>query len=422
MSTLKGNKLLVLGSTELISVIVKKAKELGVYTIVTDNRPIEKAPAKQIADAYFDIDFSDINKIKQLVIEQKIDGVLTGFTDSYMGYYLSICEECGLPCYGNKRSFDVATDKSIFKEACIQSNIPVIPGITANSYDDALEFSSLIGFPLMLKPVDNSGSRGVIKCEKIDDLKCSYEYALSFSTIKQVIIEKYLDCDNIAVSYFIADGEVRLSTTDDRMVYKSPESGSSVSSYSEYPSKYTERYISEVNDNVISMLKANGFKNGMVSLQAFVDENSFYFCEMCYRLSGGQHYFLVENQNKIDQLALLIEFAVTGSCIKNWNADAETPYFTEKYAMLRVIGEPGKVIAKLEGFDTILNNDRVLKAYTSKQVGDTVGKSGTTAQVLGNVLYRFSQSEDSKAIAEDLLGQLKIEDENGHSIAWISID
>lgn len=422
MSSVNGKRLLVLGSTELISVIVKKAKDMGVYTIVTDNRPLEKAPAKQIADAYFNIDFSDVEAIKALISEHHIDGVLTGFTDSYMNYYLTICNETGLPCYGNKQSFDIATDKAIFKKACIDSKVPVIPGVTAYTYEDAAEFSREVGFPLMLKPVDNSGSRGVIKCESLEKLESAYAYALSFSTIGKVIIEKYMDCDNIAVSYFAADGEIRLSTTDDRMIYKSPESGASISSYSEYPSKYTDRYIREVNDNVINMLKDNGFDNGMISLQAFVDEDSFYFCEMCYRLSGGQHYILTKNQNGIDQLALLIQFAVTGSCSDEWDKDKETPYFDERFATLRIIGEPGKVIDKLEGFDAILKNERVIKASSTKQVGDTIGQSGTTAQIIGKISYKFSKDENRAIVAQGMLNELKIEDENGQSIAWISID
>ena len=419
---LKGKKLLVLGSTELISVIVKKAKELGVYTIVTDNRPIDKAPAKQIADKYYDISFSEIEQIHELIIKEKIDGVMTGFTDSYMQYYLKICETAGLPCYGGEHQFLIATDKSAFKKACIGSGVPVIPGITADNYDETHDFCVNNGFPVMLKPVDNSGSRGVIKCESEDELKEAFDYAMSFSSIKKIMVEKYMDCENIAVSYFASNGNIVLSTTDDRKMYISEESGSSISSYSEYPSIYTDRYIKEVNDKVIDMLKTNGFREGLISLQAFVDDNSFYFCEMCYRLSGGQHYLLVENQHGIDQLALQIEFALTGSCEKNWNYKNETPLFDETCAMLRIIGKPEKTISTIEGFDAALNDPDVIKSYQTLRQGEVIGKDGTTAQVIGNILYKFSKEEDAHSAADRMFNKLKITDENNESIAFISID
>lgn len=419
---LKNKKLLVLGSTKLIASIVQKAKDMGVFVGVTDSRPLEQAPAKNIADAYYFIDFSHEDEVVELIKKEQYDGLLTGFTDSYMEYYLRICQKAGLPCCGNNNSIQIAIDKSAFKKACKENNVPVIPGITVSCYDEALDFAKKIGYPLMLKPIDNSGSRGVIKCEGEGELKSAYEYALSFSKAKMVIVEKYLDCDNMAVSYFAADGEIRISTTDDRKVYVSEESGSSVSSYSVYPSKYTERYIKEVNDNVISMLKNNGFDNGMISLQAFVDEHSFYFCEMCYRTSGGQHYILTKDQNDIDQLALLIEYAVTGNCRKSWDCEKETPFFKENIAMLRVIGTPGKIIKRLEGFEEIKSDKSVITAYSSKNIGDEIGKSGTTAQVVGNVLYRFSKDEDPHAAADKIISRLSVKDENGESIIWYSID
>lgn len=418
----RGKRLLVLGSTKLIAEIVKKAKEMGVYTIVTDNRPLEKAPAKQISDEYCNVDFSDLPAIRQLITEKKINGVLTGFTDSYMQYYFKICEASGLPCYGEQRQIDIATEKAVFKQACMDAGVPVIPGVAASSLEEAESFCRKNGYPVMLKPVDNSGSRGVIKCDERAALPDAFAYAMSFSENKTIIVEKYMDCDNIAVSYFAADGEIRLSTTDDRWMYKSEETGSSASSYSEYPSVYTNRYISEVNDTVVNMLKRNGFQNGMISLQAFVDEKSFYFCEMCFRPSGGQHYLITEDQHQIDQLRLLIEFAVTGECRKNWNANKESPCFQERYAVLRIFGIPGRKIAKLEGFDTLLRDRRVLKASAALTEGTQIGKSGTTAQVIGSILYKFSAEEDRTAIAEELLSRLNIRDETGEPIAWISIE
>lgn len=416
-----GKRLLILGSTKLISTIVNKAKEMGIYTIVTDNRPYDKAPAKQIADEYVDIDFSDLERMKQLVIEKKIDGILTGFTDSYMPFYLRICEATGLPCYGDNRQIQIATDKAVFKDVCVAYGVPVIPGIATKRIDDVYAFGKENGFPLMLKPIDNSGSRGVIRCNSKDEIENAFDYAMSYSIAGEIILEKYMDCDNIAVSYFAADGDIRLSTTDDRWMHHSPESGSSVSSYSEYPSKYTNRYLIEVNDAVVRMLENSGFRNGMVSLQAFVDEESFYFCEMCFRPSGGQHYLLTKDQSGIDQLALLVEFAVTGECGSDWDRDEESPFFNNHYAMLRILGTPGRRINKMQGFEKLRLNENVLVVTEALSEGMVIGEDGTTAQVIGSVLYKFKENDDALDVANSILEQLVIEDDNGESLAWISV-
>lgn len=418
---IQGKKLLVLGSTRLIGGIVTKARQLGVHTIVTDNRPLDKAPAKLLADEYRNIDFSDIDAIVRLVREERIDGVLTGFTDSYMPFYLRICEEAGLPCYGDARSIAIATEKSVFKEACTAAGVPVIPGISTSELAEAEAFAARTGFPVMLKPVDNSGSRGVIRCSAPGELAAAFDYAMSFSVAKKVMVEKYMDCANMAVSYFAADGDIRLSTTNDRWVYKAEDSGSSVSAYAEYPSRYTERYLAEANASVIRMLKSNGFRNGMISLQAFVDDASFYFCEMCFRPSGGQHYHLVEDQHGIDQLSLLIQFALTGTCATDWAADKETPCFRQRYVMLWVFGKPGNRIGKMEGWDALSHDARVCHAAPALSAGMVVGKTGTTAQVIGRVTCRLSPGENAHDVAKTLLSKLDIANEKGEQLAFVSL-
>lgn len=422
MTSLQGKKLLILGSTTLISVIVSKAKEMGVYTIVTDNREYEKAPAKQIADKYYNLSFSDIDAMKELIKQEQIDGVLTGFTDSYMEYYLKICEETGLPCYGGYEQFMIATDKASFKKACLESEVPVIPGMDVKDIEQAKAAAEEIGYPVFLKPADNSGSRGVIKCETREELKEAFDYAYSFSACKTVILEKYMDCDNVAMSYFISDGYIKLSTLNDRYLYVAPDTGSSITSYAVYPSVYSNRYLEEADAKVKKMLLDHGFSDGMVSLQAFVDDNSFYFCEMCYRPSGGHHFYFIKDQNHIDQLELLIRFAVNGSCYDSWNHENENPMFAEKCGMLKIIGDPEKEIMAIEGMDEINKRSDVVQAYASKSVGDKLGKSGTTAQTIGTIWYKAESEEALKQKAELLLSMLKVIYTDGSHKTWIALN
>ncbi|MCQ4022547.1 MULTISPECIES: acetyl-CoA carboxylase biotin carboxylase subunit family protein [unclassified Ruminococcus] len=421
MSSLKGKKLLVLGGKAIMKDIVVRAKELGVYTIVIDNRSYEVSPAKQIANKYYNISFSDIDKVLELINQEHIDGVLTGFTDSYLEYYKEICEKGGLPCYGGSHQFKIATDKSAFKKACVDAGVPVIPGREVTTLEEAKKEAEKHGYPVILKPADNSGSRGVVKCIDEKNIDDAFSYAMSFSSIGVVIVEKFMDCENIATSYFAANGDVRLTTTCERKLHISEDTGSSITSYTLYPSKYTDRYINEVNDAVIGMLQKNGFNNGMIAFQTFVDNKSFYFCEMCFRPSGGHHYILIQDQNKVDEMALLIEFAVSGNCRDSWKLDKETPYFENDCAMVKVIGTTGKVVHRFDGVDKVSEREEVIKIIPMCNIGDTVGADGTTAQVLATIWYRCKDGTNPEELAEDIASDLIIEDEQGESIARISI-
>jgi len=90
VNDLKGMKLLVLGGPALAKEIVVAARRLGVYVIVTDWYSPERSPAKKIADKALMISTADVDAIVQLVKSEKIDGVLTGFTDSTLKYYGSL--------------------------------------------------------------------------------------------------------------------------------------------------------------------------------------------------------------------------------------------------------------------------------------------------------------------------------------------
>lgn len=90
MVNLSGKRLLVLGGSRISCQIVRKAQEMGIYVMVTDWYPVEKSPAKQIADKAFTVSTADVDAIVKLIRDEKVDGVITGFTDSVLPYYATL--------------------------------------------------------------------------------------------------------------------------------------------------------------------------------------------------------------------------------------------------------------------------------------------------------------------------------------------
>ena len=403
MFEVKNKRLLVLGSTADIATIVERAKKMGVYVIVTDYKPLDKAPAKQIADKYYNISIADIEKIVALIKNEKIDGVLTGFTDSYLKFYYEICKKANLPCYGESKQFELATNKMKFKKMCRECGVGVIPGDFAYSLSEATAIAQKEGYPLILKPADNSGSRGVIRCNAESEMQDAFEYAMSFSDVGCVICEKYMDCDNIGASYQLVNGEIFLTAVSDRHIYKSNETGSSITKDLSYPSVYTERYLKEVNDSFIQMLKTNGFQNGMLSNQVFVDEQGFYVCEICFRPSGGHHYSVIYDQSGIDSLGMLIKYSLNGNVTYTHNS---SPFFKNNCGMIRIVGKANETISIVNGMNSIKELDFVFKATQYLFPGDTVGKDGTTAQTVACICYRAQNFDELKSNAVKILNMI----------------
>ena len=411
---IRGKKLLILGSNAISCDIVKAAKELGLYTIVTDWSPIEKAPAKQIADEYWNDSLMDYDTLVPKIKEAGIDGIITGFTDSWLLPYQHLCELTGLPCYATKEVFELTMDKSRFKQLCRDNDIPVIPEYDLDSFDPNIINEE---HKVIVKPIDNSGSRGVVLCSKPEEFQQCLDYALSFSEKKKVVIEQYMEMDSISLSYTIQDGVVSLSTSDDRYIHKSL-SGSSVTQCGIYPSKYTEAYIEKIDAKMKKMYEKAGLRNGVLAVQFFTNGTEFYVMEMGHRLTGGQHYTYTMAENGISSLDQLIQFAVTGKMADFQIAERDNARFKHIYCHLFILGKEA-TIARFEGLDYLKQMPEVMHLTQMKKVGDKVGTDGTSAQKVVGLHIKVDTIAHLKRVIDDVKDHFHFYDEKGNDLTIV---
>lgn len=394
---LRGKRLLILGGSTLSKDIVIAAKEMGLFTIVTDWYDVNRSPAKLIADEYWNEEVFKPERIAKLIKERHIDGVITGFTDSYLPQYQKICELSGLPCYASKETFDLSLDKAAFKKHCIDNGVPVIPQYNLRSFNPNCISST---DRIIIKPVDNSGSRGVIVCKSPDDFHRCLDFALSFSEKKEVIIEKYMNMDSFAASYTIQDGRLSLSTLNDRLEHKSSETAA-ITTAGIYPSKYLDLYLEKMDQKMKKMYTAMGVSNGVLSVQGFVDGENFYVMEMGYRLTGGQHYIFSKYENGISALDQLIHFAITGRMADFIIAEKDNPRFKDLCLNLCILGK-SDIICRIEGQEYVEKMPEVIHSAFLKQVGDQIGMDGTTSQKIANLHLVVKDNHDMERVIGEI--------------------
>lgn len=411
MESLTGKKLLILGGSAYMVDPVLTAKKMGVYTIVTDWHDLEKSPAKQIADEYWNISIMDYDLLCFKIKEENIDGILTGFTDAFLLAYQHLCELTGLPCYCTKDAIEITKDKSKFKSFCKKHDVPVIPEFDLATFDTSIisEDNKVI-----IKPVDNSGSKGVILCKTSEDFQRCLDYALSFSQKKEVIIEKYMDMDSWAASYTIQDGNISLSTLNDRLEHKSSETAA-ITTAGIYPSKYLDLYLEKMDEKMKKMYKAMGVTNGVLSVQGFVNGENFYVMEMGYRLTGGQHYVFSKYENGVSALERLVHFAVTGRMANFLIAEIDNPRFKDLCLNLCVLGKSA-IVARIEGKDFIENMPELINATFMKEVGDQIGMDGTTSQKIANLHLILQDYEHLIRVVKSIKSKFHVYDENGNDL------
>lgn len=407
---MREKKLLILGGNALSCDIVNAARRMRIHTIVTDWNDVSVSPAKRIADEYYDISLTDYEALLDLIKEREIDGVITGFTDSYLEIYSKICNLAGLPCYATKEQFHWTLDKKKFKDKCIQYGIPVVPEYSLHEIEQQqyLPCKSII-----LKPVDNSGSRGIYIVDNYSAFKEKLNKSLEYSKKKHVIVERYMDCDDVSLCYTLRDGIPKLSAICDRYIHQTTDNGS-VTSCLIYPSKYLNVYLEKLNPKVINMLKGENLRNGVLFMQAFVENDEFYFYEMGYRLSGGRHYIFTKAENQISALDELIDFSISGKMnIKNTSSD--TAAFSSVYSQLSILCS-NRRIGSFKGLDWLNDNPNIIDYSLNYQEGDIVGPSGTTMQIVARIHIKAKDRADLKNILESIRLNFKVLDEYGNGM------
>lgn len=408
---IEGKKLLILGGDSRSKDIVLCAKSLGVYTIVADYYDFQRSPAKLIADEYWNQDVFNTEEVVRLIREHKVDGVLTGFSDSYLLKYNEICTAAGLPCYATKNVFETTLDKALFKQLCIDNDVPTVPSFDLETFDPNIISDA---FKVMVKPVDNSGSRGIKVCSRPEDFQACLDYALSFSQKKKVVIERFMEYDSFSCSYTIQDGELSLSTMNDRGVHK-VEGAGAVTVSGIYPSKYIDSYLEKMDRKVQSMYEKLGVTNGVLFIQGFTDGNEYYFFEMGYRLSGGRHYIFTKNQNDTSSLEYLINFALTGRMADYRIKDKDNARFKQLCCQVNLLGKEAE-IAEIVGFEHVQSMPSVINACLMKSVGDHIGADGTTAQQCAGIYMVVENYADFKDKLEEIKRYFHIYDKDGNDL------
>ena len=400
---LKDKRLLILGGMRFSCEIVNKAKEMGVYTLVADYNSIEDSPGKQIADEAVDISVIDVDAVASFIKHNSIDGVIVGFNDMLLPYYVEICKKCGLPCYGTKEQFETLIAKDKYKALCRQFGVPTIP-----EYDIRDEN---IRYPVLVKPVDNSGSRGITICHNRQELEKAIEYGQKSSKIGKVIIERYMDGREVTVFWTFQDGNYYLSALANRHIkHNQGDDVIPLPVGYTFPSIFLPKYREEVEENCKRMFRHMGLKDGMMFMQCKVEDGTCYVYDLGYRLTGSLEYKILERVCGYNPLEMMIRFALTGRMGEESIAGKAIPEFTTPAFNVSCLCAPG-TIKEILGLEDVKRMPEVEDVVIAHAPGETITEK--TRGLLAQITVRVLGSVPAK---EDLLSTMRRIDETIHII------
>ncbi len=414
-----GKKLLLLGTNPGTCDMVNYARSQGAYVIVTDNQPTEKSAAKRIADEAWPVSTADVDTLEKLAVQHQVNGIFAGVSEFNLEKALTLCERLGLPSYCTRQQWESCSNKRRFKQLCLANDIPVAKEYQFNSNykpEDLIQ----IKYPVIVKPVDRSAGTGIGICRNDDEFRRAYDRAISLSQTNQAIVEEFVNGDEIMAGYTIKDGQFSLSYTADRYANPQPSETVPLLQAVIYPSKYTDRYLRDLNDKVIKMFQSIGLANGFIFIQGALNSQGFHVFEANYRSGAATEYRFTSRVNGINFMEALVNYALTGK-MNGCDLSLDNPRFN-KYCCYLPLVSRGGLVGKIIGMENIRNKKSLIDVDKVYDLGDYIEKSGTLSQIHFKFLLIEDTIQELKNSIHEIQDTVKVFDDKGNDMLLPAFD
>jgi biotin carboxylase len=260
--------------------MITAARELGYRVLTTGTDPL--GIGHSYADRYIYADFSDPSAVVTLAREGEIVGVVSACNDFAAITATRIAEALGLPGHDRPEAAVTLHLKDEFRSTMKKLGLPSIRSQRVETGDQAKHLVGHLQFPLIVKPVDLSGGKGISICSIPEELEQAVNFARSSSRSNHVLVEEYLDGSHHGFTCFIQSGRVVWWFADDEQYFINPFLVAGTSS----PTSISPSSISSVINVVESLAKHLRLVDGLVHLQCILSGEDIYIIEACRRCPG----------------------------------------------------------------------------------------------------------------------------------------
>ena len=391
------SKIMILGASILQLPAIKKAKELGHEAVVVDMNPDavgfnEDGIIKEV------ISTIDVPAVVEAAKRNGIDGVMTLASDMPMRSVAAVAKELGLVGITDETALK-ATNKAEMRKALFEYGVPVPKFFKVSNKEEYNEAVKSFNVPFIVKPADNSGSRGIVKIENLSDKKGideAYAYSRASSRNGDVVVEEYMNGPEVSVETLTTDGECHVIQITDKMTTGSPhfvETGHS------QPTRLPCETVEKIKKITKDANKAVGITNGPSHTEIIVTEDGPKIVELGARLGGDcitTH--LVPLSTGIDMVECCIKIAL-----------GEKPDIGKKFekgSAIRYFSQKAGIVKSIDGVENAENSKGVKQVSIVHKAGEKVTDIVDSASRMGFVISQDISAEEAKKDCENALKKI----------------
>jgi len=375
----KRKRLLVVGGGYADIPLILSAKNLGYHVITTGYFPSELG--HHYSDEYHKADYSDPDAILGLAQKLGIDAICACCNDFSALSCAYVAEKLGLSGHDPYEVSMSIHHKDLYRQFALRNNIssPLAFGFTRR--EEAIENLNLLSFPIIVKPVDLTGGKGVSTVYTVEQAKSAIEKAFTVSRSKRIVIEEFIEGSRHGFSAFLRNGRVVFFFSDNEHYFKNPYLVSAASAPS-IVSPTVEKKLCVESERIAQILS---LKTGIFHIQYILRNDEPVIIEICRRAPGDLYVKLVEHATGL----LYSEWIVKASAGLDCSELSHSPvkgFFTRHCVMSARAGKVNNVI-----FDSSIQ-ENIIDQFMWWKRGDII--QDEMVSKLGIVFLRFSSIEE----------------------------
>lgn len=281
-------KLMLLGGLRYLIPVIEEAYKLGVHVITADYLPDNIA--HKFSDEYCNVSIIDKEAVLKAAQELQIDGILSHAVDPGVVSAAYVAEKMGLPFQCSYQAACILQDKHLFRKFLSENgfNCPKAKGY--NNTEEALLDTDYFTWPVIVKPVDSAGSKGVTKVEDKSKLKEAIDFAFSCSISKNIIIEDFLDKIGAQSSadIFTVDGKLVYPAFSDQL-FDTKAANPYTPAIEIWPATMEQKYQHDLTEQLQRLVTLLDMKTGIYNVETRVcSDGKAYIMEVSPRGGGNR--------------------------------------------------------------------------------------------------------------------------------------
>jgi isopentenyl diphosphate isomerase/L-lactate dehydrogenase-like FMN-dependent dehydrogenase/biotin carboxylase len=392
--------IMIIGGGLLQAPVITTAKKMGFQVIVTDYNP--DVIGMKDADIPIIMSTRDIDGSVRIAKTQNeitpISGVLTVGTDASMTV-AAVANALNLP--GIKfDDAEAATNKLKMRMRFKDHNVASPSFLPVWSLSDAKKACKILSFPVVMKPSDNMGARGVKRIDDLNQLPEAFQFAKNASPSGDLIIEEFMTGDELSIDAIIYNGEITFTGIADRIIEYPPyfvETGHTM------PSTQPQKILDEARNIMRQGIKALGITFGAAKGDIKITKDGPMVGEIAARLSGGfMSAYTYPLSSGVDLMKAMVELA-TGQEPGNLE-----PVINKTSIERAIIPKPG-IVKSISGLEEALKIKGIEEIFLNIKEGDRVTVPRSNVEKSGNIIAVADNLKDAESIVKECLSTLIIE-------------